>query len=108
MNYGRLDFYCAYAPQYLGYRLDAVGADPGKRERHILTGPLTVQKAEPGAYPGEPLLFLSDEDAQSLLDALWKAGIRPSRIVNAEVEASAMQSHIADLRKITFSLLRKK
>jgi len=59
-------------------------------------------------FPQEPALFIKDEDThclQELMDELWRAGIRPSASKAGDAQISAMQSHIDDLRAITFNKL---
>lgn len=66
---------------------------------------LTEQKDE--ALAIHPFASLSQADAEHLMTQLWRAGVRPSEDEAPKPQMSAMEAHIADLRKITFNLLRK-
>jgi len=47
-----------------------------------------------------PLVRLSDEEAQLLMDSLWKCGVRPSERGHADV--TSIQRHLEDMRTIAF------
>ncbi len=44
-------------------------------------------------------LYVTREAAQALMDSLWNCGLRPA-------EAQATESHVDDLRRIAFKLLK--
>ena len=50
-----------------------------------------------------PLVRLHDRGnvAQTLMDALWKSGLRPTEVGSAG-QLSAVQAHLEDMRKIVF------
>ena len=48
----------------------------------------------------EPTLVLEPEDAQSLMNALWNAGLRPLDGQGGLAHTNAQAAHIADLRAI--------
>lgn len=56
--------------------------------------------------PVENVLEVQDTQAQQLMDALWKSGIRPSNEVGSVGEKNALQSHLSDMRKIVGSKLK--
>lgn len=55
----------------------------------------------------EPLLRLSTEEAQQLMDELWNCGLRPSEGTGSAGSLRATENHLADMRKIAFDLLGK-
>ena len=73
------------------------------RKRRILSGPLTFVDHEPGnkPYPADAIVHLEKEEAQSLMDSLYSAGIRPTDFGST----GDIKAHLADMREITFGLL---
>ena len=55
----------------------------------------------------EPTLYLSLENANSLMDDLWRAGVRPTNIRNQSEIVNAKDRHIEDLRVFATKLLDK-
>lgn len=50
----------------------------------------------------QPFLRLSEEDAQRLVNALWDAGVRPSRAKGSAGQLDAVNRHLEDMRKLVF------
>jgi len=50
----------------------------------------------------EPVFTLTQEEAQTLANALWEAGIRPTGGHGSAGEREAMQRHLDDMRKLVF------
>ena len=62
-----------------------------------------MQKLDfPDAEIDESTLTLRREEARSLMDALWHAGVRPTGIDTSDSEKRALASHLADMRAIAF------
>jgi hypothetical protein len=55
--------------------------------------------------PQDPLLYLDDGAAQSLLDQLWNMGLRPKAVMTADATNKAQAEHLADMRAIAFAKL---
>jgi hypothetical protein len=53
----------------------------------------------------EPLFRLDYNDAQSLIDDLWQAGLRPSEGTGSAGSLKATENHLKDMQKIAFKLL---
>ena len=53
----------------------------------------------------EPLFKLDHEEVQSLMDALWDCGIRPSEGMGSAGQLAAVQNHLKDMQKIAFTYL---
>jgi hypothetical protein len=53
----------------------------------------------------EPTLSLEQDSAQSLLQALWDAGLRPSQIPESNKEVSALKQHIVFAEHMAKALL---
>lgn len=63
-------------------------------------------KAEEGALP-EPTLVVSNQEAQQLMDELWRCGFRPTEGSGSAGSLAATQHHLRDMRAIALGLLRK-
>jgi len=62
------------------------------------------KKQENGEYI-KPFLSLSEEQAQSLMDALWSVGCRPSEGHGSTGQLAATEKHLEDMRKIAFTVI---
>ncbi len=63
-----------------------------------------INEGEEGAqHP--PLMALSQEAAQSLVDELWLCGIRPTEGTGSAGSLAATQAHLADMRAIVANSL---
>ena len=49
-----------------------------------------------------PLLKISENAAQELMDQLWSCGLRPSQGSGSAGSLSATQYHLEDMRKLVF------
>lgn len=49
-----------------------------------------------------PSASLSESDAQQLMDALWKAGLRPRNGEGTLSHVEAMKAHLEDMRTLVF------
>lgn len=60
-----------------------------------------------GAHAGiaEPTLSFEYEEAQQLINELWRLGYRPKDGTGAIAHTEAMQAHLEDMRKIAFAEL---
>lgn len=50
----------------------------------------------------DPTFHLSPEEAQHLLDELWRQGLRPTNAVNEQSALPYIQSHLEDMRRLVF------
>lgn len=75
--------------------------DPISREVSVVKS-LEVETVELArAHATHPLFALDDQGAQSLMDTLYRAGVRPS---DAE-DGTGTKLHLADMRKIVSAKL---
>lgn len=49
-----------------------------------------------------PTMTLQADAAQSLMDALWRAGLRPNNGEGSGAQATAMKAHLEDMRRLVF------
>ena len=52
--------------------------------------------------PVPPLVRLSHDEAQELVNSLWEAGYRPSQDAGSSGQLSAVKYHLEDMRKLVF------
>jgi hypothetical protein len=50
----------------------------------------------------EPVITLSNKDAQQLMDELWGCGLRPSEGTGSAGSLAATQRHLEDMRTLVF------
>lgn len=69
---------------------------------------LTITERE--YSPGQlirPTAVMTRQHAQQVMDELWRAGVRPNNGQGSMAQVEALQNHLADMQKISFSLLDK-
>lgn len=78
--------------------------------KHFVGLPLAVQEITPEQEGMHlpPTLTLRDDEAQQLLDALWRAGVRPSDDVGSTGHLSALQDHLKDMRQLVAAFMELK
>lgn len=55
--------------------------------------------------PAEPAMAINTDIAQSLMDSLWDAGIRPAGAKGSAGQLTAVQGHLSDMREIAFKFI---
>ncbi len=72
--------------------------------------PMTSEKITSRHAVMQPTLRIDDDSMAELLqafaDAAWEHGIRPRQIEDQRSQVIAMESHLADLRRIAFKALK--
>jgi hypothetical protein len=63
---------------------------------------LVLERSALGAVIEAPTLSLSQESAQSLMEALWGAGLRPVEAKYPNGEINRLEAHLADMRRLVF------
>lgn len=53
----------------------------------------------------DPTISMRPSEAQSLMDALWFAGLRPTEGTGSAGSLAATERHLADMRAITMNFL---
>jgi hypothetical protein len=79
--------------------------NPTHLGKQLVMEPLKEMASSASAGPDEPTFRLTRDDAQALADALYRAGIRPTDAKDVGDVLKASQAHIADLRRVAFTLL---
>lgn len=61
-----------------------------------------VKIKEEENFAPAPLITLRPEDAQFLMDELWRTGLRPTEGTGSAGSLAATERHLADMRSIVF------
>lgn len=69
--------------------------------------PGPVETVENDSLYGEPAMHFSYDEAQRLMDELWRCGLRPSEGSGSAGSLAATERHLKDMQSITKGLLRK-
>ncbi len=77
------------------------------QKRSILKPMQMVLETQEGYLPSEPSLTLDGTSANSLMQALWDAGIRPNNGEGMGAEANALRSHIKFAERVADGLLAR-
>ena len=75
--------------------------------RHARGLPLQFKEVEPAAvgYFVAPTLSLTKDEAQALMDELWRVGLRPTEGSGSAGSLAATQRHLEDMRALAFAKL---
>ena len=68
---------------------------------------LTLRELPPAEIIGEPTMRLRNDEAQMLIDELWRCGLRPSEGSGSAGSLAATERHLKDMRAIALGLLSK-
>lgn len=63
-----------------------------------IVDPLVFRDHPPGRVLGEPTLLMTNAEAQTLMDALWNAHVRPTSGQGSAGQLAAVQAHLQDMR----------
>lgn len=91
-------------PWYEGVSIRMRQCTVGDGEMHAQ--PITWEKADPGLV-SEPMMELGMEEAQQLMDELWKCGLRPTEGAGSAGAMAATQKHLEDMRTLAFRALNE-
>tara|TARA_B110000503_G_scaffold135689_1_gene216696 strand:+ start:1074 stop:1382 length:309 start_codon:yes stop_codon:yes gene_type:complete len=67
-----------------------------------MIGPVEITEVTDGQQ-WEPFLNLKFEEAQTLLESLWEAGIRSPQITSTLGEINATKHHLKDMQRLVFN-----
>lgn len=68
---------------------------------------ITMQTIEEGEALGEPTFALRHDEAQAMMDELWRVGLRPTEGTGSAGSLAATERHLKDMQTIAMGLLRK-
>ena len=64
--------------------------------------PVEITEISDAHHLWEPFLNLEYEEAQSLLESLWEAGVRSPQITSTLGEINATKHHLKDMQRLVF------
>jgi hypothetical protein len=73
----------------------------------LIAKPVQFIEHEDG-YLFDPVLTLDGEEAQQLIDELWRCGLRPTEGAGSAGSLAATEKHLSDMRTIAFKQLNIK
>ena len=68
--------------------------------------PVVIERLDDGLYM-EPTLNLKTDEAQQLMDELWRCGLRPTEGTGSAGSLAATQAHLDNMTAIAFAALNK-
>jgi len=104
----RLKFFCERQPW--SRKIDLfIGGDGITNDLVSIAQPLQFRQeaAEKVVNNDRPVVSLSQEDAQALVDELWHCGVRPSEGTGSAGQLAATQKHLDDMRDLAFFAIKK-
>ena len=75
--------------------------------RAAVAQPLTMTTLEEGAIIPHATFSLSFEEAQTMIDELWRCGLRPTEGTGSAGAMAATERHLKDMQRIAIGLLKK-
>lgn len=75
--------------------------------RTMIADPLTLRELKEGEYIADPTMRLENDEAQMLMDELWRCGLRPSEGSGSAGSLAATERHLKDMQKIAYMALDK-
>lgn len=101
----KVEIFCGREPFWRQVRFwfKHVSFSPG-HTRVSYAQPLTLIERNPEEEGMEapPMFSLRDEQAQNLMDELWRIGLRPSEGSGSAGSLAATERHLADMRHLVF------
>ena len=101
MNFFRLR---AHREPFRGPGISIFGGDypPNSDDVGIFKPLVCTRVSWAKGITSEPILTITDEAAQELMDSLWYSGIRPTSGEGNVGQIGAMKEHLNDMRKLVF------
>lgn len=91
-----------------GFEVYAIAQNHNGDATHV-AGPLMMEPITETssllAHPRDPTFFIDRRAAQSLMNELYAAGLRPDDAAHVNDALLASKEHIADLRRVAFGLM---
>lgn len=97
----------AWVESPFGYSIYCGAEYPDGRRAFVMPAQMRIFPAAKPSMP-DPMLIVEDKASlQSLMDELWKEGVRPSDI-GTPGHLAATQAHLSDMRKLVEKTLDTK
>lgn len=75
-------------------------------EGSVVAAKVTMIPHESGTMI-EPMMRLEIQEAQQLMDELWRCGLRPTEGTGSAESLAATERHLKDMLAVAFGVLRK-
>lgn len=77
---------------------------------HYIASPVLLTQVTPDLEGSHfpPTVSLKTEEAQQLMDELWRCGVRPSDDIGSTGQLSALQDHLKDMRQLVAAFMELK
>jgi hypothetical protein len=75
-------------------------------EGYVVAAKATMIPHESGTMI-EPMMRLEIQEAQQLMDELWRCGLRPTEGTGSAGSLAATERHLKDMQTVAFGVLRK-
>lgn len=85
-------------------------ARTGNPDTSSFAPPVTFVERSAGAFDAyypEPTMRLSVDEAQQLMDELWRCGLRPTEGTGSAGSLAATERHLKDMQSVAFGLLER-
>jgi hypothetical protein len=97
-----LRFHCEYSLYADTFKLHIAAGSPVL----AIAKPIEFEPHQEGTVaPDRPALSLRQGEAQTLIDSLWSAGLRPTQGKQSEGVTAAQDRHLQDMRALAFAKL---
>ena len=77
-------------------------------DRVALAQPVQFEVVPEHTVATKPTLIIRQEDAQILMDELWRAGLRPTEGTGSAGALAATEGHLKDMQNLAYHLLNVK
>jgi len=74
----------------------------------VIAAPVKMVETPDQSLMIDPMLRIGIQQAQQLMDELWQCGLRPTEGTGSAGSLKATENHLADMKRIAFTLLGKK
>jgi hypothetical protein len=74
----------------------------GSEDRKLRVKEIIIEEMETSALVVDPSFQLSNDAAQTLMDDLWNAGLRPTEGAGSAGALRAVERHLEDMRTLVF------
>lgn len=94
---------------FLGRELEVhIGRRVDDKWAVMLPAQMKVLSIEEHSMSHAPAFTMENDDAQSLMDALFDAGIRPTAGFGSPGQVAAIKEHLEDMRRLVFTERERK
>lgn len=102
----KLDLQCRRQPWSNRIEMAILSTETIGGSRFGYVGKVVFHKIEEGQMVDDnDVIPMKNEEAQQLMDELWRCGLRPTEGAGSAGQMAATERHLADMRKIAFKFI---